>query len=55
MRANVERILAENPQASVIVRAHDLANADTYIGIVDQAKQAVGDPNFTASLVTYAN
>ena len=55
VRANVERILAENPQASVVVRAHELSNADTYIGITDQAKQAVRDPNFTASLVTYNN
>jgi len=55
VRANVERILAENPQASVVVRAHELSNADTYIGITDQAKQAVGDPNFAASLVTYNN
>jgi biopolymer transport protein ExbD len=55
VRANVERILAENPEASVVVRAHELSNADTYIGITDQAKQAVGNPNFTTSLVTYAN
>lgn len=55
VRANVEQIMAANPEASVVVRAHELSNAETYIGITDQAKQAVGDPNFAASLVTYSN
>ena len=55
VRANVERILAENPEATVVVRAHELSDALTYIRIMDQAKQAVGDPNFAASLVTYSN
>lgn len=55
VRANVEQILAANPEASVIVRAHELSNAETYIGITDQAKQASGNPNFAASLVTYNN
>lgn len=56
VRANVERILAENPQASVTVRAHELATAAVYIGITDQATEAVGaDPTFAVSLVTYAD
>jgi biopolymer transport protein ExbD len=56
VRANVERILAENPQASVTVRAHELATANIYIGITDQATEAVGsDPNFAVSLVTYGD
>ena len=55
VRANVEQIMAANPEASVVVRAHELSNAETYIGITDQAKQASGDPNFAASLVTYNN
>ncbi len=55
VRANVERILAENPRASVIIRAHELAHAETYIGITDQAMEAVNRPDFTTSLVTYAN
>lgn len=56
VRANVERTLAENPLAAVTVRAHELATANTYIGIVDQATEAVGNnPNFTVSLVTYGD
>ena len=54
VRANIERIRAENPDASVVVRAHVQSEAETYIAIVDQAKEAVGG-NFTASLVTYEN
>lgn len=54
VRANVERILAENPEAAVTVRAHELATANVYIGITDQATEAVGtDPTFAVSLVTY--
>jgi biopolymer transport protein ExbD len=54
VRANVERVLAENPQAQVIVRAHEYSTAAIYVGIADEAKEAVGsDPNFAVSLVTY--
>lgn len=54
VRANVERVLAENPDASVIVRAHEFSTAATYVGIADHAKEAVGhNPNFAVSLVTY--
>ena len=53
VRANIERIRAENPSASVIVRAHELATADIYIGIIDQAAEAINDPAFAVSLVTY--
>lgn len=54
VRANVERVLAENPEAQVIVRAHEYSTAAVYVGIADEAKEAVGsDPNFAVSLVTY--
>lgn len=55
VRANIEQVRAENPEASVIVRAHELASAATYVGIVDQAEEAIVDPNFAVSLVTYSN
>ena len=55
IRANVERMQAQNPEAQVIVRAHELANADTYITILDQATEAINTPGFTVSLVTYAH
>ena len=53
VRANIEQARAENPQASVIVRAHERASAGTYVGIVDQAEEVITDPNFVVSLVTY--
>lgn len=53
IRANVERVLAENPDAQVVVRAHEYSTAETYIGIVDQAQEAVGRFDFAVSLVTY--
>jgi len=54
VRANVEQVLAGNSEAKVVVRAHEYSTADTYIGIVDQAKEAGGNsPNFAVSLVTY--
>ena len=57
VRANVERILAENPQATVTVRAHELATAGIYIGITDQSIEALGVTNASderaVSLVTY--
>lgn len=53
IRANIERIRAENPEARVIVRSHELANANTYVTIADQTAEAVSDPAFQVSLVTY--
>lgn len=40
VRANVERMHAENPQAAVIIQAHKNANAETYAGVADSARQA---------------
>lgn len=54
VRANVERIKAENPEASVVIRAHELSSASIYVGIVDYATEAIG-ANANVSLVTYAD
>lgn len=54
VRANVERIVAENPNAMVTVRAHELATAAVYIAIVDGATEALSKkPDFAVNLVTY--
>ena len=54
VRALVEQVLAGNSEASVVVRAHEYSTAETYIGITDQATEAVGSrPDFAVSLVTY--
>jgi len=40
IRANVERIHAENPQAKVIIDGHPKAKSDLFIKISDQAREA---------------
>lgn len=55
VRANIERVRAENPNANVIVRAHELSNANTYVQIADQAAEAISDVGFAVSLMTYTN
>ena len=53
VRANLERALAENPDLSVTIRAHELSTADIYVGITDQATRTVGNnPNFAVNLAT---
>ncbi|UTW44426.1 biopolymer transporter ExbD [bacterium SCSIO 12696] len=40
VRANIERMKAENPEAKVIVQAHPQAPSKVFIGIADQAREA---------------
>jgi biopolymer transport protein ExbD len=40
VRANVERLLAENPQAAVLIRADRDAENGPFVRVVDQAKLA---------------
>ena len=40
VRANVERVLAESPDAAVIVQAHESADTDTLVQVVNAAKEA---------------
>lgn len=40
VRANVERLRAENPQAKVIISSHPKAKTEIYIRIADQAREA---------------
>lgn len=40
VRANVERLLAENPQAAVLVRADGDAENGPFVRVVDQARLA---------------
>lgn len=53
VRARVEQIMAENPEASVIVRAHELASAEVYIQLVDQASEVIDTSKTGVSLITY--
>ncbi|WP_323846932.1 biopolymer transporter ExbD [Microbulbifer magnicolonia] len=51
VRARIAQLYAENPQAIVIVRAHNKSSADTYVQIADAAKEV--SPGIQVSLVPY--
>ena len=40
VKANVVRLLAENPQGSVVIQADEKANADTIMAVMDGAREA---------------
>ena len=50
VRANIERLHAENPEAPVIIRPHTDSTTDTMVRILDSARQAgVGSVSLAAS------
>ncbi|MFK7958807.1 MAG: ExbD/TolR family protein [Lysobacterales bacterium] len=40
VRANIERMHAENPQGAVIIQADQLSQTKTLVGVMDSARQA---------------
>ena len=50
IRSLITQKKAENPDASVIVRMHELSTADTYVAIADSAREA---KVFNVNLVPY--
>ena len=40
VRANIERLHAENPEAAVVVRAHDKSATETLSAVIDAAREA---------------
>ncbi len=40
VRANIERLHAENPEAAVVVRAHNKSETETFSAIIDAAREA---------------
>jgi len=40
VRANIERLHAENPQGSVVIQADEASNTKTLISIMDAARAA---------------
>ena len=40
LKANVVRLLAENPQGSVVIQADEKATADTIMAVMDGAREA---------------
>ncbi|MEW5248812.1 ExbD/TolR family protein [Microbulbifer sp. 2201CG32-9] len=53
VRARIAQLFAENPQAIVIVRAHNKSSADTYVQIADAAQEV--SPGIQVSLVPFEN
>lgn len=49
VRANVERLIAENPKASVIVQANEKARTEVFSAVIDAAREA---DVFNVSLTT---
>ena len=50
LRANIERLHAQNPEAPVIIRPHPDSTTDTMVRILDSARQAgVGSVSLAAS------
>lgn len=50
VRSLIAQKKAENPEASVVVRAHEQSTAETYVNIADAAREA---KIFSVSLVPY--
>ncbi|ULQ45798.1 biopolymer transporter ExbD [Flagellatimonas centrodinii] len=50
VRANVERMHAENPEGAVVIQADELASVKTFTEVLDQARQVV--PPERVSLAT---
>ncbi len=40
VRANIERLRAENPKGSVVIQADEVAQAKLIVGVMDAARQA---------------
>ena len=40
VEANVQRMLAENPEATVVIRAHEKSKNGLFVRVMDQARQA---------------
>ncbi len=41
VRANIERLHAENPEGAVVIQADELASVKTFTEVLDQARQVV--------------
>ena len=53
VRANIERLHAENPEGGVVIQADELASVKTFTGVLDAAREVV--PHEKISLATKTN
>lgn len=53
VRANIERLHAENPEGGVVIQADELASVKTFTAVLDAAREVV--PHEKVSLATQQN
>ena len=53
VRANIERLHAENPEGGVVIQADELASVKTFTAVLDAAREVV--PHEKISLATQQN
>jgi biopolymer transport protein ExbD len=49
VKANVERLHAENPEGGVVIQADELASVKTFTAVLDSARQVVGNDKVSLS------
>ena len=49
VKANVERLHAENPEGGVVIQADELASVKTFTSVLDSARQVVGNSKVSLS------
>ncbi len=52
VKANVERLHAENPEGGVVIQADELASIKTFTAVLDSARQVVGNEKVSLSTTT---
>ena len=53
VKANIQRLHAENPEGGVVIQADELASVKTFTAVLDSAREVVG--NDKVSLSTQSN
>ncbi len=49
VKANVERLHAENPEGGVVIQADELASVKTFTAVLDSARKVVGNDKVSLS------
>ncbi|MBL4773176.1 MAG: biopolymer transporter ExbD [Alcanivoracaceae bacterium] len=49
VKANVERLHAENPEGGVVIQADELSSIKTFTSVLDSARQVVGNSKVSLS------
>jgi biopolymer transport protein ExbD len=49
VKANIERLHAENPEGGVVIQADELASVKTFAAVLDSAREVVGNEKVSLS------